>query len=212
MLDPSRTVAARRLLITVAVVSALWLFVQPTRVRAQAGRSTLERDASVRKADEEREMEIRRLELMKDARPDKSSTARLAFKQNAEDFRQMQIVNNEMMRATFAGGAARALDYDHISKATAEINRRAARLRTNLQLPTPEQDEKRAAEPEIAGAREMRSSLLSLNELITFFVNNPTFRNQGVLDAQQAASASRDLSAIIRLSQQIKQRAKKLKD
>ena len=212
MLDPFRSTAARRLLIAAASASVLWLAAPPTPLRAQ-GRSATIREHAVRKADTEREMEMRQREMMmKEARTDNSASARLALAQIGEDFRQMQIVNNEMMRATFSGGAPRALDYERISKATAEINRRAARLRANLQLPAREErDEARETEREIAGEKELRSSLLSLDELIMGFVNNPTFRKQGVLDAQHSARASRDLQSIIRLSQRIKQRAEKLK-
>ncbi|MFL6231470.1 MAG: hypothetical protein ACJ741_22070 [Pyrinomonadaceae bacterium] len=205
--------AARRLPIIVAFVSVLWLAAPPTVTREQ---SRMERDAELRKSDEDREMEMKRFELMKNARPDGPAAARLAVKQIGEDFRQLQIVNNEMMRATFSSAAPRAIDYDHISKATAEINRRASRLRTNLQFPAvereaAERDAARAAEREIADEREMRASLLSLDELIMGFVNNPTFAAQAVLDAQQSARADHDLAFIIKLSQKIKQRAEKLK-
>jgi hypothetical protein len=205
-----RPAAARRLLI-VAAVSALWLAAQPTPVLAQSNR-TAERNSEARHADQMREMEIKRLEDMRTARPDNSSAARLALEQIGEDFRQIQIVNNELMRATFSGGATRGLDYDRISKASTEINHRAARLRANLRLPSPGRDaDQEIAEREIAGEKEMRSSLLSLDELIMGFVNNPAFRKQDVLDTQHSARASRDLSVIIKLSQKIKQRAEKLK-
>jgi hypothetical protein len=199
---------ARLISICIAFAFALWLASPPTGARAQ---SVTERDAALRRADEDREMQLKRLELSKNASPDDPRAARLALKQIGEDFRQMQIVNNEMMRATFASGARRALDYERISKATAEINRRASRLRANLQFPDAARDDARAAEREITGEREMRASLLSLDELIMGFVNNPSFGKQGVLDAQQSARADRDLAAIIKLSQKIKQRAEKLK-
>jgi hypothetical protein len=198
-------------LLAVAFAFALCLVVQPANVRAQANRSVMERDAAIRKADEDREMDIKRLEMSKDARPDKSPDPRLALRMISEDFREMQIVNNEMMRATFPKGAPPALDYGRVSKATAEINRRALRLRTNLQFPSPQHDDARAAEAEIASDPQMRSSLLALDDLIMRFVNNPSFQKTGVLDAQQSAKAQRDLSAIIKLSQKIKQRADKLK-
>jgi hypothetical protein len=205
--------AARHLFIAAAAfVSALWLAAQPTRVLAQSGRSVIDRNTEARHNDQMREMEMKRLENMRGGRADNSPAGRLALEQIGEDFRRMQIVNNELMRATFSGGATRGLDYERISKASAEINHRATRLRANLQLPSPAHDaSQESAEREIAGEKEMRSSLLSLDELIMGFVNNPAFRKQDVLDTQHSARASRDLSVIIKLSQKIKQRAEKLK-
>lgn len=207
-----RPAAARRLLIVVAAfVSAIWLGAPPAPVLAQSNR-TAERHSEARHADQMREMEIKRLEDMRAGRADNSPAARLALEQIGEDFRRIQIVNNEMMRATFSGGATRGLDYDRISKASAEINHRAARLRANLRLPAPAHEaDQEITDREIAGEKEMRSSLLSLDELIMGFVNNPAFRKQDVLDTQHSARASRDLSVIIKLSQKIKQRAEKLR-
>jgi hypothetical protein len=204
-----RSASARHFLLAAAACApALWFAAQPAL--AQSNRSA-ERNSEARHADQMREMEIKRLEDMRAVRPDNSQAARLLLEQIGDDFRRMQIANNEMMRATFADGAARALDYERISKTTAEINRRAARLRANLQLPSRARDDSRDAGNEITGEKEMRSSLLSLDELIMGFVNNPAFRERGVLDAQHSARASRDLAAIIKLSQKIKQRAEKLK-
>ncbi|MFN2597197.1 MAG: hypothetical protein ABR563_08440 [Pyrinomonadaceae bacterium] len=209
--DTSVTHATTRTLLAAAFASALCLAAQPATVSAQSSRSAVDRGVALRKADEAREMEMKRLELAREARAESSPAARLALRQIGEDFRQMQIVNNEMMRAAFPAGAPRALDYDGIAKATAEINRRAARLRANLQFPRAQGDPGGGAGREIGGEREMRSSLLSLDGLITSFVNNPTFRKQGVLDAQESGRAHRDLQAVIRLSQKIRQRADRLK-
>lgn len=203
--------AARRALLASTILPAFWLAARPVQVRAQGSISVYVRDKMTRDADTEREMEIKRMEAMRNARRPGSPEAKLALAQIAEDFRQMQLVNNEMMRASFSDEKSRALDYEHISKATAEISRRAARLKANLQLPAQDSNQARTAERELAGERELRASLLSLDELIMGFVNNPTFRQQGTLNAQHSARASRDLAAIIQLSQKIKQRAEKLK-
>ena len=203
--------AVRPLLIAAALVSAA--LTQAPRLTAQGGT----RGASARNLESRRDSEVRELERksveenMPGMKPDATPAARLALKQIGEDFRQLQLVNNEMMRAAFPVGAPRPLDYADISKATAEINRRAAHLRSNLQLPGGDAEAANKEEREIAGEREMRAALLSLDELIMGFVQNPTFRKQGVLDAQESARAHRDLLAIIKLSQKIRRRADKLK-
>jgi hypothetical protein len=212
VLDSSLSPVARRFFITASIFTALLLSAQTTIVRAQSTRSSSSRDPAMRKADEDREMQIRQLELMREAHPDNAPAARPTLEQISGDFRQLQLVNNGMMRAAFAKGAQPTLDYENISKATAEINRIALRLKANLQLPAPENDEASETKREIASAPQMKESLLSLDKLIMGFVNNPTFRQQAVLDAQHSARASRDLLVIIKLSQKIKQRAEKLKD
>jgi hypothetical protein len=211
VLDSSLSPVARRFFITASIFTALLLSAQTAIVRAQSTRSSSSRDPAMRKADEDREMQIRQLELMREAHPDDAPAARPAFEQISGDFRQLQLVNNGMMRAAFAKGAPSALDYENISKATAEINRIALRLKANLQLPAPEHDEADETKREIASAPQMKESLLSLDKLIMDFVNNPTFRQQAVLDAQHSARASHDLLVIIKLSQKIKQRAEKMK-
>ncbi|MDQ3907576.1 MAG: hypothetical protein M3268_04450 [Acidobacteriota bacterium] len=200
---------SRRLLFVFALAPALWIAAAPPQARAQSAK--IERDSALLKSETEREMEMRVRDGEAGTRGPVTPQMRLALEQIGEDFRQMQIVNNEMMRAAFPKNAKPALDYARISKATAEINRRASRLKTNLQLPSPSDDDARGDDQEIAGERELRSSLLALDDLIMGFVNNPTFRKQGVIDARHSARASRDLTAIIRLSRQIRQRAEKLK-
>ena len=206
----SQSEASRSFVILLVTIASALSFFAP-RARAQSGRDLAIRNAEARNADVEREMEMRRFENLKTAKPDPTAS-RLAFEQISEDFRQLQLVNNEMMRVTFAKGASPTLDYDHISKATAEINRRALRLRANLQLPVQAPDDAGESKREIASAPELKASLLALDKLIMGFINNPTFHKQGVLDAQHSARASRDLLVIIKLSQKIKQRAEKIRD
>lgn len=202
--------APRHVLFAFALAPALLAAVACSARAQSSGTSKIEHDSMIRNVDTEREMEMRVRDGETKSRP-ATPQQRLALEQIGEDFRRMQIVNNEMMRAAFPKDASPALDYARISKSAAEINRRAARLKLNLQLPDASSDDHPAADPEIAGDRELRASLLALDNLIMGFVNNPTFRAQGLLDARHSARASRDLSAIIRLSRRIRQRAEKLK-
>lgn len=210
MLHRFPSAAVRRVLIA-AGVSSLFLLIAPALL-AQGNRSIAERNLEMRRVDEMRELERKSIEENLPSKTVETPAARLAYKQITEDFRQMQIVNNGMMRASFSADAKRALDYELISKTTAEINRRASRLRSNLQFPNQQRDDEGEAQREIANEAQMRSSLLALDKLIMGFVNNPTFKKAGVLDAQQSAEARRNLSAIIKLSQKIKQTSEKLKN
>lgn len=156
-----------------------------------------------------------------------SAPTRPALTQTKEDFARIQVINNEMIRLISGGGT---LDYKLISNRTAEIKKRAARLKANMMFPESEVDEKsrnnRAApdgeqvkaslltlDDVIRGAPEngqVKSSLLTLAALIQRFVTNPLFGNVRVNDAMLVAEAGRDLENIIELSSRIKAGAKAL--
>src|SRR5262245_25870750 len=56
----------------------------------------------------------------------------LLIKQNGEDFKSLQNINNKMMAEVYA---TEAIDYDRTSAAIAQINSKATRLKNNLSLP-----------------------------------------------------------------------------
>ena len=56
----------------------------------------------------------------------------------------------------------------------------------------------------------MKAALLSLDGSIMRFINNPIFKNPGVVEVEQAARARRDLDTIIEFSQLIKKDAERL--
>ncbi|MGH9900470.1 MAG: hypothetical protein ACRD68_01380, partial [Pyrinomonadaceae bacterium] len=124
-----------------------------------------------------------------------------------EDFKQLQVVNNRML-AAFA--SAPKPDFKHISEATSEIRKRAARLKANLQLPRPETEGKKAKAQEPAGGAQLRESLLALDRSVMSFVESPVFKNTGVVDAAHAAKASGDLESVIELSQAISKGAERM--
>ncbi|HEV2764579.1 MAG TPA: hypothetical protein VGV38_16490, partial [Pyrinomonadaceae bacterium] len=76
----------------------------------------------------EREFILRGMEA-EAKRPPTEEQQRLAMQQIAEDYREIQQVNNRMMAAAMKKGAA--LDFGHVSNVTSEIKRRALRLRQN---------------------------------------------------------------------------------
>jgi hypothetical protein len=115
-----------------------------------------------------------------------------------------------MMAMTFTNNV---LDYKLISEASAEIRRRAARLRSNLPLPETEKGEQEAQPMEgwnELGQGQVKLALLALDDLIMRFVMNPVFQKLGVVDVQQSLRAKRDLEVIIKLSGKIKKCADKL--
>jgi len=129
------------------------------------------------------------------------------FPQVQEDFRRLQIVNNEMMQTVFV---AKSLDYRLISTSTEEIKRRALRLRQNLLLPKISSNEENQKFHEVSGPEQLKASLLLLDHSVMSFVTNPLFKLPNVIDPSLAATAQRDLESIIQSSNAIKRNAEKL--
>lgn len=148
-----------------------------------------------------RDSEVRSLEIAKDAAksPTITKAAPERVEQVRQDFGRIQEINVEVLNAYRAGGPP---DYKQVSRAMAEINKRARRLSTNLTLPDLTDDETYPLQD--------RSPLLDLNDLIVRFVTNPIFKNPNTFDADLAIKAKRDLVAIIELSRRIEKSAQKL--
>jgi hypothetical protein len=144
----------------------------------------------------------RRVGRVNIAAPDR----RLILAQIKKDFLQIQVVNDELGQQLTADGA---LDYKHISDAAGKIKTLAGRLDSNLVLGKSEGKEPRP-EYEFSEAG-LRSSLLSLHDLVVRFVENPIFKESGVFDIQETKKAKEDVDSIIALGNQTKRIAKKLR-
>lgn len=142
-------------------------------------------------------------------RPVEEARPRLAYVQLKQDFEHLQTVHNQMMVMTFDN---KVLDYKHISEASTEIRKRAARLKSNL--PLPESEKAESQERPLKGSKELdqgqvKPALLALDDLIMSFVKNPIFQSAEVVDLQQSEKAMRDLEDIIKLSGKLKKYADK---
>ncbi|MDQ3803145.1 MAG: hypothetical protein M3416_04750, partial [Acidobacteriota bacterium] len=145
----------------------------------------------------EREIIMREMEKEANSAP-RPKPAELALAEIAEDYKRLQLVNNEMMAAVIR---APAPDYKLVAEATAEIRERAERLRGNLKLPEPDADAEARPEPRpAADAAGLKAALLALDRSIMSFVGSPLFKNTDVIDAGAAAKASRDLADVIERS------------
>ncbi|HWS87247.1 MAG TPA: hypothetical protein VN282_09800 [Pyrinomonadaceae bacterium] len=145
-------------------------------------------------------------EMGKGPAPRKSEELRMT--EVAEDYRDLQQVNNKMMASAMRAAEP---DYKTVAGALADIRRRAERLRENLALPAPpEKDEKRPEPKPFEDAKGMKAALLALDRSIMSFVRSPLFKNTGVLDADAAARAARDLNEVIERSRLASKDAEKL--
>jgi hypothetical protein len=133
----------------------------------------------------------------------------LPLEQIAEDFERIQAVNNRMMAAVMRAGSP---DYRLVSDSTAEMRKRAARLKSNLPLPEPEEKEGGQAteykSPE--DAAQLKAALLRLDGALMSFVKSPVFKNPDVVNADAAARARRDLEEVIELSRLLNKDAERL--
>lgn len=155
----------------------------------------------------ERQSSMRSTELAAARKSRPPEQARLALAQIGEDYRHIQVLNNQMLSAAVG---STALDYKNISEATKEIGKRASRLKSNLVLPAPEGPPRRWAYGHARDATQMRAALTRLDNLIMGFVMSPFFRNRDVLDARAGAKASADLDEIIELTRLVSDDAARL--
>src|SRR5689334_8282116 len=82
-----------------------------------------------------REMQMKSLELTKESEKKLAREVSPETMKNVqEDFTHIQSINADIMRA-YASGAAP--NFASLAESTAEINKRATRLRANLMLPEP---------------------------------------------------------------------------
>ena len=139
-------------------------------------------------------------------RPLRRIEPKLALAQIREDFVRIQVVNNDLAAAVSRRGA---LDLEFVAKSASEIKKRAGRLRDNLVLP---EYESAFVVPEARGSAEaqLKSSLVTLKELIREFVMNPLFEKADLIDLQLAAKARRDLDDIIEVCGRVKKNSAEL--
>jgi len=195
-----------------AAMFAFAIFLVPQCRAQQSGAASPAERARQRqiRLNDEMETELRIRSLEKESRrPAEADRPRLAHAQLKEDFERLQTVNNRMMATTFSDNV---LDYKTISDASAEINKRASRLLSNLPLPDEAEEKISTAFKgwkELEGG-QLKPALLALDDLIMSFVNNPVFRTSGSVDVKQSAKARSDLEAVIQLSGKIKKAAGKL--
>jgi hypothetical protein len=125
-----------------------------------------------------------------------------------EDFKRLRDINEGFRQAN---SPAEPLDYKTILLESAEVKKRATRLRTNLTgLPKPEKEEKRQKEIVPLDDAQMKALLSSFGELMNGFLNNPVFSDMGTLDTQLALKARRDLDGLIEMCEVVRKGADKL--
>jgi hypothetical protein len=167
-------------------------------------------DRDARREDRQRELREKRLQTL-DMRQvlEQRDQARIdaAIKQIKDDFKQIQIIRNEMVHNLVAN---KPLDYKLIFNEAAEINKRADRLKTFLMPPDAEPKDKDTKDHVEFTSDEMKGALVQLCNRIASFIENPVLKSPGTVDVEQSTRAGGDLLVIIELSGNIKRSAEKL--
>ena len=123
------------------------------------------------------------------------------FPQIKEDFERIQLINSNVLQAKLDKG----LDYRSISKAAAEIKKRATRLKSNLFPSESKADESQIVQ-QTKEPQDLRSLLTELDKAISSFVHNPIFENTKVVNPEDSMRAERDLEKVIKLSAKTKKK------
>lgn len=134
---------------------------------------------------------------------DEAQKRELVRAQMNEDFEKIQSSDKDVLSAV----SLEVPDYKRISDGLLDINKRAARLKTNMALPPSKKDDK--AQKKNEDASELRPALIALNGLITNFVTSPLFRKDTAVDNTLLSQARRDLDGIIDLSDKVRKSVEK---
>jgi hypothetical protein len=141
------------------------------------------------------------------AREDKrESLAAPNFEQIKEDFERIQIINGDVLQAS---ASSANLDYGRISESSAEIQKRATRLKSNL-FPPKSKKQSKKTEP-ASEDQDLKSLLTLLDKSLSSFTQNPMFQNTKVVTPQDSTDAEKELDSVIQMSGRITNEAERKK-
>jgi hypothetical protein len=160
----------------------------------------------------QREAQLRSAEMVGTAKPTGRRASEAAAEQLREDFRNIQILRNKLVRHLQSN---KPLNYKFIANETGEINKRAGRLKAHLLRASPESEkterEKKEQEPQAEiGDGQVSDALVTMCMRIDSFTESPVFKTPDVIDLKESDKAGRDLRDIIQLSGGIRKTAERL--
>ena len=155
---------------------------------------------------EERQMKM--MEMERWARePRSEAEQKLAWAQIAQDYREIQIVNNKMMSTSMPIPEPNFLT---IARTLEEIQKRAARLKDNLRLAESKEKPKPEKYKPAQNNKELKTHLSALDDSIMRLIKNPIFKEPDVVNVDESAKARGELEFIIATSQLIRKDADRL--
>jgi len=120
------------------------------------------------------------------------------------DFRHLQVVNNQLMARVFERTDEK-ITHREIRACLGEIQKLAERLRLNFGIP------KLKSNVRTSGV-ELKPGLLQLDKAVVGFVQNPYFQQPRIYDSEQVSRAGRDIGEVLRLTDQLRRLTKELKE
>lgn len=123
------------------------------------------------------------------------------FAQVRDDFKRLQVVDNDLMETVFVKNV---IDIKTINSSTAEINKRALRLREVLALPKVDSKSKNDKPAALETDLAIKRKLFALDQSIVGFVGSSVFKEPKVLDSTEATITAQNLERIILLSNELK--------
>lgn len=130
----------------------------------------------------------------RDANSQFAREQKLALDALRDDFRKLQIVNNDLMKRTFVESKIKPKE---IRASLGEMRKLAQRLRTSFNLPEPKSSDKGTVTDYNV---TLSPGLLLLDQAVMRFVENPFFQQPKVLDMELVSRAGTDLNEILRLT------------
>ena len=112
-----------------------------------------------------------------------------------DDFRNLQIVENDLMKRVFVrtDDNKPVITHQEIRSSLGKIQKLAKRLKQNLALPS---QDKKEADYKFT----LSPGLLFLDRAVTSFVENPLFQQPKVFNSELAFQAGNDLNEILRIT------------
>jgi len=206
-------------LITFGSLLLTLLLIAPAMCLAQKrGDSSISSSSSRRDNTLAREAELQRRELrlrllnegvrtVSTAEARSAEGRKIIVNQIFEDFERIQLVNREMIQVS---ANLDAISYKRVSTLAEEMNKRAKRLKTNLNVPDVEHEKKGADNALLLDATQLKTSLQTISASVKSFVSNPLFQDPRVTDVRYLDSLRRDIVTLIDLSRTVKKSAARL--
>jgi len=129
------------------------------------------------------------------------------LKQMNEDFLKLQTIRAEMAK-TFASGALH--QSSQLKESSADVKRRASRLRSLLLLSEEPEDIKIRLEPSPT-VESVNDRAFKLCLEISRFTENPMFRTNGVITAKQVTEAAKALDTVIALAAAVQKESSRVR-
>ena len=188
-------------------IAILGLLVLAANAQAQRTPGPFRQPEETRPASiEERQMKM--MEMERAAKePSAEAEQKLALAQIAQDYREIQIINNKMMSTSMSTAEPNFLT---IGRTLEQIQKRAARLKGNLRLAESKEKPEANLYKPAQNTKEFKTHLLALDDSIMRLVKNPVFKEPDVVNVNESAKARGELEFIIVTSQLIRKDADRL--